>query len=72
VVTVSASVGIAIGRRRTVDALLRDADLALYAAKAAGKDRYILFEPDLQGDAPELPGDASADDAAPSSGVPAV
>jgi diguanylate cyclase (GGDEF)-like protein len=72
VVTVSASVGIAIGRRRTVDALLRDADLALYAAKAAGKDRYILFEPDLQGDAPELPGEASADDAAPSSGVPAV
>ncbi|HWX74860.1 MAG TPA: sensor domain-containing diguanylate cyclase, partial [Solirubrobacteraceae bacterium] len=38
VVCVSASVGIAMGSRRTVDHLLRDADLALYAAKAAGKD----------------------------------
>ncbi len=44
-VTVSASVGIAVGPRSTVDALLRDADLALYAAKDAGRDRYILFEP---------------------------
>jgi diguanylate cyclase (GGDEF)-like protein len=44
-VTVSASVGIAVGPRSSVDLLLRDADLALYAAKDAGKDRYILFEP---------------------------
>jgi diguanylate cyclase (GGDEF)-like protein len=47
VVTVSASVGIAVGHRRVVDELLRDADLALYAAKAAGKDRYMLFEADM-------------------------
>jgi diguanylate cyclase (GGDEF)-like protein len=48
VVSVSASVGIAVGPRSSVDALLRDADLALYAAKAAGKDRYILFEPAVE------------------------
>jgi diguanylate cyclase (GGDEF)-like protein len=43
-VFVSASVGVATGARSTVDELLRDADVALYAAKAAGKDRYQLFE----------------------------
>ena len=40
----TASVGIAVGQYSTPDALLRDADLALYAAKAAGKDRYALFD----------------------------
>lgn len=40
----SASVGIAIGSRPTAEQLLQDADLALYAAKAAGKDRAVLFE----------------------------
>jgi diguanylate cyclase (GGDEF)-like protein len=40
----TASVGIAVGQYATPDALLRDADLALYAAKAAGKDRYALFD----------------------------
>ena len=38
------SIGIAAGHYATPDALLRDADLALYAAKAAGKDRYMLFD----------------------------
>ena len=28
--------------------MLRDADLALYAAKGAGKDRYELFKPDMK------------------------
>jgi diguanylate cyclase (GGDEF)-like protein len=40
----TASVGIAVGQYATPDTLLRDADLALYAAKAAGKDRYALFD----------------------------
>jgi diguanylate cyclase (GGDEF)-like protein len=44
---ISASVGIALGTDGSVDQLFRDADLALYAAKAAGKDRYVLFEPGL-------------------------
>lgn len=55
VVSVSASVGIAMGPRRSVDELLRDADLALYAAKAAGKDRYVLYEPAMQPEASEQP-----------------
>ncbi len=44
ILSVTASIGVAVGRHSTPDALLRDADLALYAAKAAGKDRYALFE----------------------------
>jgi diguanylate cyclase (GGDEF)-like protein len=43
-ISITASVGVAVGRYVTPDALLRDADLALYAAKAAGKDRYALFD----------------------------
>jgi diguanylate cyclase (GGDEF)-like protein len=42
--SVTASIGVAVGQYATPDALLRDADLALYAAKAAGKNRYALFE----------------------------
>ncbi len=42
--SVTASIGVAIGQYETPDALLRDADLALYSAKAAGKDRYALFD----------------------------
>jgi diguanylate cyclase (GGDEF)-like protein len=41
---VTASIGVTVGRYATPDALLRDADLALYSAKAAGKDRHALFE----------------------------
>jgi diguanylate cyclase (GGDEF)-like protein len=40
----TASIGVTVGQYATPDALLRDADLALYSAKAAGKDRYALFE----------------------------
>jgi diguanylate cyclase (GGDEF)-like protein len=42
--SVTVSIGVAAGRYETPDALLRDADLALYAAKGAGKDRYALFD----------------------------
>jgi diguanylate cyclase (GGDEF)-like protein len=42
--SVTASIGVAVGQHASPDALLRDADLALYSAKAAGKDRYALFE----------------------------
>jgi diguanylate cyclase (GGDEF)-like protein len=44
-VSVTASVGMAIGPRQSAGELLRDADIALYHAKEQGKDRYVLFEP---------------------------
>jgi diguanylate cyclase (GGDEF)-like protein/PAS domain S-box-containing protein len=47
-VTVSASIGIATGDRPTAQDLLRDADTALYRAKATGRDCYALFEPAMQ------------------------
>ncbi len=49
--SITASIGVASGRYATPDDLLRDADLALYAAKAAGKDRYALFDASLYADA---------------------
>ncbi len=49
--SVTASIGVAVGSYSTPDDLLRDADLALYAAKAAGKDRYALFDAGLHADA---------------------
>jgi diguanylate cyclase (GGDEF)-like protein len=45
-VFVSASVGIATGRRGA-DELMRNADLAMYKAKSSGKGRYERFEPNL-------------------------
>jgi predicted signal transduction protein with EAL and GGDEF domain len=53
VFSVSSSIGIAAGRYLSPDALLRDADLALYAAKAAGKDRYALFDGSMYADEQE-------------------
>ena len=52
-VFVRASVGIAFGdadRRdpRSAAELLRNADVAMYAAKETGKGRYEVFEPDMQ------------------------
>ena len=47
-VTISASIGIALGQRDSADELLRDADFALYEAKTLGKDRYALFEQRMQ------------------------
>jgi diguanylate cyclase (GGDEF)-like protein len=45
---VSASIGIAEGDRATPEALLQDADIALYQAKAAGKQRAVKFIPSMQ------------------------
>jgi diguanylate cyclase (GGDEF)-like protein len=44
----SASVGIAFGVRETADELLRDADVALYEAKTAGRNGYMLFQSSMQ------------------------
>jgi len=47
-VTVTASIGIATGDRSSAQELLRDADIALYRAKATGRDRCVLFETAMQ------------------------
>jgi diguanylate cyclase (GGDEF)-like protein/PAS domain S-box-containing protein len=51
-IPIKASLGAAVGRPGTDDAdeLLRNADVAMYAAKAGGKDRYELFHPDMHED----------------------
>ncbi|CCG01964.1 putative bifunctional diguanylate cyclase/phosphodiesterase [Blastococcus saxobsidens] len=48
--TLGASIGIAGRERRRVRSteLVRDADLAMYAAKAAGRGRVRVFSPDLR------------------------
>jgi diguanylate cyclase (GGDEF)-like protein len=46
--SVTASIGIAEGRRATPDDLLRDADIALYQAKEAGKKCSVVFAPAMQ------------------------
>ncbi len=45
----AASIGIVVGnaQSRSVDALLRDADIAMYRAKAVGRGGYELFDPDM-------------------------
>jgi diguanylate cyclase (GGDEF)-like protein len=47
-VVVTMSVGVALNTRRPVspEALLRDADLAMYRAKGKGKNRYEVFDTD--------------------------
>ncbi|HEY3841831.1 MAG TPA: EAL domain-containing protein [Acidimicrobiales bacterium] len=45
---ITASIGIATGERTTPEELLRDADIALYRAKAAGKNVAQVFTPSMQ------------------------
>jgi diguanylate cyclase (GGDEF)-like protein len=45
--TLTASIGIAEGIRPSATELLRDADIALYEAKTAGKDRFVVFQPEM-------------------------
>src|SRR5664280_2544451 len=47
-ITVTASIGIATGDRPSAQELLRDADIALYRAKAVGRDNCVLFEPTMK------------------------
>ncbi len=52
-VTIGASVGISIGDpgRACADALVRNADLALYAAKAAGRGQHFFYEQSMHSEA---------------------
>jgi diguanylate cyclase (GGDEF)-like protein len=45
--TLTASIGIAAGSRPSPTELLRDADIALYQAKAAGRDCFVVFRPQM-------------------------
>lgn len=47
ILTTTASIGIAVGLRSSADELVRDADMALYRAKAVGKDRYAVYESEM-------------------------
>ncbi len=46
--SITASIGIAQGRHSTSEELLRNADIALYRAKAEGKQGATLFVPSMQ------------------------
>ncbi|QIK77956.1 EAL domain-containing protein [Sphingomonas piscis] len=52
-VTIGASVGVAIGDpgRTGADALVRNADLALYAAKGDGRGKHKIYEPSMHSEA---------------------
>ena len=54
-VSIGASVGIEIGDpgRTCADAIVRNADLALYAAKAAGRGQHCFFEASMHSNAAE-------------------
>jgi diguanylate cyclase (GGDEF)-like protein len=46
---VSASIGIAVADdEATPSSMLRDADVAMYRAKATGKGRYVVYEPEMR------------------------
>ncbi|HEY0637712.1 MAG TPA: EAL domain-containing protein [Pseudonocardiaceae bacterium] len=48
-VTLTASLGVAVGDRdSTAAGLLRDADVAMYRAKADGKGRWVVHEPGMR------------------------
>jgi diguanylate cyclase (GGDEF)-like protein len=46
-VQLTASIGIAAGTHPSAAELLRDADIALYRSKAAGKDKFVVFQPEM-------------------------
>lgn len=50
-ITTSASIGVATGQRSSAGDLLRDADIALYRAKAAGKQCTVVFQSHMQSEA---------------------
>ena len=47
-IRVTASIGVAFGSTISASDLLRDADIALYEAKTAGRNRYVTFQREMQ------------------------
>ena len=62
---ISASIGVAVGARSGPADLLRDADVALYMAKARGKHGYVVFRSDMQMDLVDRPASEWAADGPP-------
>jgi diguanylate cyclase (GGDEF)-like protein len=54
--SVSASIGVAVGTRACADDLLRDADFAMYEAKTAGRNRWVTFDTSMHTAAQERRG----------------
>jgi diguanylate cyclase (GGDEF)-like protein len=54
-VTIGASLGVVIGDpgRASADAMVRNADLALYAAKGAGRGKHCFYQPSMHSEAAE-------------------
>jgi diguanylate cyclase (GGDEF)-like protein/PAS domain S-box-containing protein len=48
VISVTASIGTASGHEQSVEELVRDADIAMYQAKAAGKNQVVTFVPQME------------------------
>ena len=48
VLSVTASIGTASGHELSVEDLVRDADIAMYQAKAAGKNQVVTFVPQME------------------------
>jgi diguanylate cyclase (GGDEF)-like protein len=46
--SLTASIGVSCGIRDSADALLADADVALYEAKATGRNRFVLYRSGMQ------------------------
>lgn len=47
-ISVTTSIGTASGRGESIDVLVRGADMAMYQAKAAGKNQTVQFDPQMQ------------------------
>jgi len=47
-ITITASIGVAAGGTGTAEELLRDADIAMYQAKEAGRNRWTAFESGME------------------------
>ncbi|MGO8862084.1 MAG: diguanylate cyclase domain-containing protein [Acidimicrobiales bacterium] len=49
-ISVTASVGMAIGTEGPGEKIMRNADVAMYRAKRAGKNRFVVFTPEMLAD----------------------
>ncbi|MCL5047478.1 MAG: EAL domain-containing protein [Firmicutes bacterium] len=55
-IRVTASIGVASGIDEEPDELLRNADIAMYKAKSSGKNRFVIFAPEMSLQETSLPG----------------